>query len=411
MTGLKQDMTAFGEFERGFLETLAHLYDPSFWPPALVWQVMNCNQQQGLKTLWSAVVQKIEEWKPASDIPPMARIIRTYTLLTLRYVQSHSQEEVAEQLGITPRHLRREQSEAARSLARQLWEQKDENDPSNKNSVQSDIRKDTQREEWKSQVQQEVESLSEEIPGIITDLSEALSGIYQTGLILTTRHNVSLEIITSPSRLMVAIHPSALRQVLITAIGQLSELMQKGQITIRSEREARLVRITLFGKPVITNREPNDQSLKEFLLPYGGSVEFTFQRDSISLDLVLPFVDTAVLVVDDNKDMVHLYNRYTMGSKYHILNVKYGRDVFEVVKTCHPAIIVLDVMLPDTDGWALLSHLHEDPVTNSIPIIICTVVREPDLALMLGASGFLSKPVQRQQFIKALNSVLDPSIK
>jgi CheY-like chemotaxis protein len=47
--------------------------------------------------------------------------------------------------------------------------------------------------------------------------------------------------------------------------------------------------------------------------------------------------------------------------------------------------------------------LHEDLATRSIPIIICTVVREEDLAYSLGATGFLSKPIQPQELVQALD--------
>ena len=83
-----------------------------------------------------------------------------------------------------------------------------------------------------------------------------------------------------------------------------------------------------------------------------------------------------------------------------------GQRVFEIVEDFAPDVIVLDIMLPDVDGWELLALLHEHPVARSIPIIVCSVVREEDLALALGAALYLPKPVERQQFIRALDQVL-----
>jgi CheY-like chemotaxis protein len=76
------------------------------------------------------------------------------------------------------------------------------------------------------------------------------------------------------------------------------------------------------------------------------------------------------------------------------------------VETVTPDVIVLDVILPDADGWELLMHLHEHPIARSIPIIICSVVREKELALALGAKAYLPKPVRRRQFISALQQAL-----
>ena len=60
-------------------------------------------------------------------------------------------------------------------------------------------------------------------------------------------------------------------------------------------------------------------------------------------------------------------------------------------------------MLPDIDGWALLSHLHENPTTHSVPIIVCSVIQQDELALALGAAICLTKPVWRSDFVRALD--------
>jgi CheY-like chemotaxis protein len=79
------------------------------------------------------------------------------------------------------------------------------------------------------------------------------------------------------------------------------------------------------------------------------------------------------------------------------------------VEDHRPAIIVLDVMLPDIDGWQLLTHLHEHPLTRSTPVIVCSVVKEEALALALGATIFLAKPVEPERFVEALDQVLRPT--
>ena len=66
-------------------------------------------------------------------------------------------------------------------------------------------------------------------------------------------------------------------------------------------------------------------------------------------------------------------------------------------------------MLPDADGWELLTRLREHAATASTPIIICSVVRREELALALHATLYLAKPVRRQQFIQALEQVLAPA--
>ena len=67
-----------------------------------------------------------------------------------------------------------------------------------------------------------------------------------------------------------------------------------------------------------------------------------------------------------------------------------------------PDAILLDVMLPDQDGWEVLQTLKADPLTCEIPVIVCSVFDDPRLAESLGATGFIHKPVGRAAFLDQL---------
>jgi CheY-like chemotaxis protein len=135
-----------------------------------------------------------------------------------------------------------------------------------------------------------------------------------------------------------------------------------------------------------------------------GALQLIADGDSLCFRVMLPSADeTTVLVVDDNQDLVHFYRRYTAGSRYRIVDVPFGKDALAAVEAHAPGIIVLDVMLPDVDGWELLGRLHENPVTRAVPIIVCSVIREAELALELGAMLYLPKPVRRGELLAALD--------
>jgi len=65
----------------------------------------------------------------------------------------------------------------------------------------------------------------------------------------------------------------------------------------------------------------------------------------------------------------------------------------------------LDVLMPNLDGWELLASLRQSPLTGTIPVIVCSVIRREELAHTLGAAAHLSKPVKDQQFLEALDRV------
>jgi CheY-like chemotaxis protein len=63
---------------------------------------------------------------------------------------------------------------------------------------------------------------------------------------------------------------------------------------------------------------------------------------------------------------------------------------------------MLDVMMPQVDGWELLAAIKSNPATRDIPVIVCSVLKSPALALKLGAAAYLPKPVSQQALIEAL---------
>jgi CheY-like chemotaxis protein len=211
--------------------------------------------------------------------------------------------------------------------------------------------------------------------------------------------------------LAAAIHPSAFSQLLVGAIRELLDCVSPGQILVVAEQAEGHVEITLTGhRPAARARSAGvsleSTLVREILASYGGDVDITSRPDSVSLVVKLPSVDRCVLVVDDNSDMIHLYRRYVAGTRYHIVHTAQGQRVLEAIQVSAPDVIVLDVMLPDINGWELLGHLRDNPASRSIPIVVCSVVREEELALELGAARHLTKPVQRQQFLQALDQAL-----
>ena len=396
-------MSLFEAFVQGVHDTLAHLYDPAYRPAEILWTVMGCDPQQGSEAIRATLIRAIEDLKPASDVPPTARVRRIYGLLHYRYVQDLTQEETAERLGITPRHLRREQREAAYVLAQRLWEQ---GGVENLLAAETVPEQKVQPQEWRSQLRQELASLRDSAPDIVADVGETIRSTAGFGSILASKHDVSLEVGEIQSNLSSIIHPSVLRQILIMTIGQLAQWVSSGQIVLSARHEEGRVEIIITGHPAAGDGLPGDSLIREVLTIQGGTVDIVAEGDRISFQIELPSVDKAILAVDDNLDMIRLYQRYVVGTRYRIVQATKGQSIFDTVEASAPDVIVLDVMLPDVDGWELLTNMHEHPATRDIPVIVCSVIREEALALALGAALYLPKPVQRQEFIQALDQAL-----
>jgi CheY-like chemotaxis protein len=180
-----------------------------------------------------------------------------------------------------------------------------------------------------------------------------------------------------------------------------------GEVTVSATGKGENVQITLAGTPLVGRDTPESEFIRETVTAHRGGVEIWREGLTAAFQVVLPRVKRqTVMVVDDNADLVHFYRRYTERTSYKIVHIAEGQQVSTAVQRVKPDVIVLDVMLPDVDGWEVLSGLHENPATCSTPVIICSVVRQEELALALGAALYVPKPVRRQEFIRALDQVL-----
>ncbi len=104
-----------------------------------------------------------------------------------------------------------------------------------------------------------------------------------------------------------------------------------------------------------------------------------------------------VLIVDDDQDSAEILKRTLEKSGFSVVVAHSGAEALELVRKQPPIAITLDVMMPGMDGWSVLSKLKSDPATSSIPVIMVTMLQDRNLGFSLGASEFLTKPVNQEQ--------------
>jgi signal transduction histidine kinase/DNA-binding response OmpR family regulator len=112
--------------------------------------------------------------------------------------------------------------------------------------------------------------------------------------------------------------------------------------------------------------------------------------------------DTKLLLIDDDPIMQDLIRRYFGTRGFNVMVASGGKEGLEKAKSTQPEVILLDVMMPEMDGWSVLNSLKTDPDLASIPVVMTTMVENRKLGFALGASDYLVKPLDRQQ----LNIVL-----
>jgi CheY-like chemotaxis protein len=394
-------MSSFEQFAEELRDILLHLWDPGFSPSNLLYAITGCDAAEGCGPLQSKIIRCIEELEPGEDVPATSRVRRDFDTLHWRFVVGLTQEETAERMHMSVRNVQRLQAEATHRLALRLWERW--------LSLERPIEGATQARDWHSQADLELASLKSSAPDAISDVEKTIGQVLALEDVAARRRGVSVERGYVQPGLMAAVHPSALRQTLITGVGQLAPYVALGRMTLYASLEDGEVKISISGPAVPESVSDAPDIVDNIIVPAAASVEVRQKDDHVFLWVKVPAVGgCTVVVVEDNPDMVLFYRRCTAGTTYRIIHSTPGHQLLDSVAALRPDVVVLDVMLPDIDGWQLLTELREGPATRSIPVIVCSVVKEEGLALALGASLFIAKPIQPQQFVDALNRVVHP---
>ncbi len=116
-----------------------------------------------------------------------------------------------------------------------------------------------------------------------------------------------------------------------------------------------------------------------------------------------------ILVIEDEAQAHDIFYRCLTFEGFRALRAETGSLGVELAKTHRPDLIICDIMMPDLDGYQVLSHLHQEPATAGIPFIFLTAkVTMTDLrrGMELGADDYLTKPCTVEQFLSAITTRL-----
>lgn len=116
-----------------------------------------------------------------------------------------------------------------------------------------------------------------------------------------------------------------------------------------------------------------------------------------------------ILVVDDDKDIVRLLRGYLEQGGYDVVAAYDGRTALHIVRAERPDLLILDLMLPDQDGWDITRIIRRDDALASLPILMLTArIDDVDkiLGLELGADDYVTKPFNPREVVARVRALL-----
>jgi len=385
------------EFVELVRDALAHLYEPArLVRPPLLAHLRDSLPPLGdpAQSLRLFLLDAIERLQPQDEARASEKARRPYLVLVQRYVGGFAVDDIVARLQIGDRQFRREHQKGLEALAAYLYSLTGNSQPAADGPS----------------LLSEVEALG--IALVSLPIADIIAAAAEPAHALARHCGVAL-FLAPPSAERCLCDRTLAKQALLSCLTALLERRPRfvSLATPGLQREPRIdidVTPPLVGPDLeaVTHALSEPQALMQ---AQGGSLTIARDEGTTVRLAFRPAALARVLVVDDNERMLRLYERYLIAGRYSTITATTAQEAEAAVAASPPDAIVLDVMMRDVDGWELLQRLRSRPDLVQVPIVVCSVLNEPTLALALGASAYLRKPITADALLAALAQALAAS--
>jgi CheY-like chemotaxis protein len=407
-------------FVQAVREALQHLYKPVKLLKSPLGALYAADAARSPLALQDLLLQGIEALRPKAGTSPDSKGWRSYHALHSRYSDQFSQTEVAKSLGLSPRQLLRQENEALQNLAVYLWthyglaerpEVVDAIVSAGRRAEDLALRGEVSRS-------QELAWVRESAPSELVALGELMTEIL--GMLRPVMEDLGVTVeVGCPLDLPIGLaRRSPLRAALISLLMTAARSVPGGRLSVVASAVGVGLCLALRASPDLAATGQAGSAAESDSLAMAGEL-VSLSGGELALDpggpaatfgatIVLPVAERAfILCVDDNVDTLTLYERALSDTRYVFRGTRDPQQVEALAQELRPAAIVMDIMLPDIDGWELLGRLRSHPSTRRIPVIVCSILPEEGLALALGAAAFARKPLGRDVLLVLLAGIIE----
>jgi CheY-like chemotaxis protein len=395
---LKSALDHLYEYRALIDHPLARLYSPEGKPEAAL-------RAERFNRL---VLESIDALNPPEAPAVDSLHARAYRLLVLKYVEEWPLPEIMRELGVSRTQFFREQRKAIAVLATMI------RDRLPVEALVTPDQRDSAATSSKP-LRTDLSAEAERILGQHTQIDPVrmLKEVLRVLANLTEQRQVTISYTAAPELPRIYGGRTLVRQIYLEALSALISLPKTKRVEAHVAPGpegilTELVTHTESIKPQTGVDVQGFDAVRRLVEIAGGrwhSTEITATGVICRFELPKAEPET-VLVIDDNEGMIRVFESYLEPSGYRVIGCTVGNEALRLAKELEPAAITLDIMMPNQDGWEILLGLREEPATTGAPIIICSVLDDPQLAFSLGADAYLSKPITQEKLLATLGELV-----
>ena len=345
-------------------EILSHLYDYPYlqnhkWARPFLDEGLSLSQAgQQLRRKFIDAIDTLNPDRVMFFREPEARL---YSLLYFYYVEGYSIPELMDELSLSRRQIYRDLKRGQLTIAKLLNTQNEmsavttEVEPS-----MSDV----------TSIEQEFSQLQYNFNPV--DMCQLMRDAISSVRPLCQQKNIDFQL-SIPSRAIPFSTDKAIaEQILVSILSQIIAHLAPATIELSIDETKDATAITL-AYPITSSKEIEFSTLSQLIRQLDWSVQYSTQDDRQIVTIMLQASTGTIIVIDDNQALLQLLHRYLSNHRCQVFTVSNGEEGWELLQTIVPDALIMDVMMPELDGWELLQRVRSNPVTQNIPVIVCTV--------------------------------------
>lgn len=407
------DRSPSPELVRLVRNALTHLYDAAYLENHRLASLLDIGGKLDHLTraqrLRRTLIDCLEALRPPGSEEIGLEASRAYAILTYRYVDGMAMEDIAARRALSERQAYRELERGLEAIAALLQERIGE--PAE--AVDPLLSPDAGSPADQLQVAQvEVARLRQTVCAEAFAPGEVVQGALTMLAPVLDQIGGRVEVMSPTTWPLIVADRVMFRQAVLNLLTYASRLSVLGGVRVTAaEDEGRLTIAVAGGSNPVDGRAratSEDDAIRlgvarSLVEAQGGQFETgPGDGDWVARIRFRTAAHQTILVVDDNQDLIALFRRYVAGRDVTVIGAKESVRACQLAAELQPALITVDVMMPSLDGWDLLQRLKATPETARIPVVVCSVLHEPELARGMGASDYLTKPVQQADLLAVL---------